>query len=95
MLICLLVLVISIVNGFDFQKYSVEYLSGMLLELDSDVIRSLILSPSDLKRAVDKSLASLRADGSQRQEYGEELYGILAGRYDAESAAKITGIEAK
>ena len=63
----------------------------MLLELDIELINRLLASPSDLRTAVQKSLITLKADGSRREEIGEQLYGMVAERYSAESAAKITG----
>ncbi|XP_003726515.1 uncharacterized protein LOC100892654 [Strongylocentrotus purpuratus] len=67
-------------------------ITGMLLELDVKVICRLLTSPSELRQAVQKSLSSLKADGSRREEMGEHLYGLVASRYTEESAAKITGM---
>ncbi|XP_071482393.1 uncharacterized protein [Diadema antillarum] len=93
-------------GGGDREKYGEELYSliseiepiqcakitGMLLELDVPLIRHLLSSPPDLRGAVQKAMATLRADGGQREELGEKLYRIVAGRYDADSAAKITGM---
>nr|XP_054769378.1 uncharacterized protein LOC129277192 [Lytechinus pictus] len=66
--------------------------TGMLLELDVKVIRRLLASPSELRLAVQKSLNSLKADGSCRDQIGEHIYGLVASDYTADSAAKITGM---